>query len=468
MRTSRLSRDTSKLIGAAASPASSRVAAGAATSRQTRAFAKSLRAFATATPTLADSEEPGQLDSTPSPDSSSELSSVPSSPSRDDDVAYADGDEDESANRPSKRRKRDNDVSTTTPSMPASKQAHVRSDVNTSSRPKRKPRKLATKKTEDGLVAIHAPPPHWEEVYDTVKAMRARIVAPVDTMGCERLADETASPRDQRFQTLISLMLSSQTKDTVTAATIRHLQTSLPGSPPGLTLENILAVPAATLNDLIHAVGFHNNKTRYIKATAELLQQQHGSDIPHTPEALMALPGVGPKMAYLCLSAAWGRTEGIGVDVHVHRITNLWGWHRTRTPELTRAALESWLPRERWHEINSLLVGLGQTVCLPVGRRCAECDLMPKRLCPGAVVAKSVRSKAATARASAVVKEEEEEEKGEEGVTGTVVEVKTQEAKVEDIEDLLASNNNTTNSNANNISFSNTNSDTPRTLRPKR
>ena len=61
--------------------------------------------------------------------------------------------------------------------------------------------------------------------------------------------------------------------------------------------------------------------------------------------------------------------EGIGVDVHVHRITNLWGWHKTQQPEQTRAALESWLPKEKWHDINNLLVGFGQTICLPVGRK---------------------------------------------------------------------------------------------------
>ena len=96
-------------------------------------------------------------------------------------------------------------------------------------------------------------------------------------------------------------------------------------------------------------------------------------------------------MAYLCMSAAWGRTEGIGVDVHVHRITNLWGWHKTKTPEETRAALEAWLPRDRWHEINHLLVGFGQTVCLPVGRKCGECTLGQRGLCPSAVVEKKMK-----------------------------------------------------------------------------
>ena len=179
-------------------------------------------------------------------------------------------------------------------------------------------------------------------------------------------------------------MLSSQTKDTTTAIAMRRLQTELPS--PGLTLENILAVDPVTLNELIFAVGFHNNKTRYIKATALVLRDQFAGDIPDTIEGLMSLPGVGPKMGYLCLSAAWGKTEGIGVDVHVHRITNLWGWHKTKTPEETRAALEAWLPRTHWHEINHLLVGLGQTICLPVGRHCEDCTLSTKGLCPSAVI----------------------------------------------------------------------------------
>lgn len=179
-------------------------------------------------------------------------------------------------------------------------------------------------------------------------------------------------------------MLSSQTKDTTTAVAMRRLQTELPL--PGLTLENILEVDPARLNELIFAVGFHNNKTRYIKATALILRDKFDGDIPDTIEGLMSLPGVGPKMGYLCLSAAWGRTEGIGVDVHVHRITNLWRWHKTKTPEETRAALESWLPKEKWHDINHLLVGFGQTICLPVGRKCGDCTLSEKGLCPSAVI----------------------------------------------------------------------------------
>ncbi|KAJ4305736.1 alpha,alpha-trehalase nth1 [Kalmusia sp. IMI 367209] len=234
------------------------------------------------------------------------------------------------------------------------------------------------------------PPPNWEEMYALTRQMRNENVAPVDTMGCESLADRAATPRDQRFQTLVSLMLSSQTKDTVTSVAIKGMQENMPG---GFNLESVLAIEPPALNAFINKVGFHNLKTKYIKQAAEILRDKWDSDIPGTIEGLISLPGVGPKMAYLCMSAAWGRDEGIGVDVHVHRITNLWGWHKTKQPEETRAALESWLPKEKWHDINNLLVGFGQSICLPVGRKCADCKLADKGLCPSAAVGKKTKIK---------------------------------------------------------------------------
>lgn len=161
----------------------------------------------------------------------------------------------------------------------------------------------------------------------------------------------------------------------------------------GFKLESVLALEPSELNAFINKVGFHNLKTKYIKQTAEILRDKWNSDIPDTIEGLTSLPGVGPKMAYLTMSAAWGKDEGIGVDVHVHRITNLWGWNKTQQPEQTRAALESWLPRDKWHDINNLLVGHGQTICLPVGRKCGECKLAVEGLCPSAVLPRVTKLK---------------------------------------------------------------------------
>ncbi|KAI9055580.1 hypothetical protein LZ554_000526 [Drepanopeziza brunnea f. sp. 'monogermtubi'] len=294
----------------------------------------------------------------------------------------------------SRKRKRNATARTPVKQSPqkATGKTEIEESVDFSSAKERKVRKPArkVKNEETGDVEIH-PPNDWREVYNTVKEMRttgAAQNAAVDTMGCERLGQETVTPLVKRYHTLTALMLSSQTKDTTNAQAMNRLYTELPaykeGAPVGLNLENILAVDPKLLNELIWAVGFHNNKTKYIKATAEILRDQYSGDIPDTIEGLMSLPGVGPKMGYLCLSAAWGKHEGIGVDVHVHRITNLWGWHKTKGPEESRIALQAWLPKELWHEINWVLVGLGQTICLPVGRKCGECELGLKGLCKAA------------------------------------------------------------------------------------
>ncbi|XP_065748920.1 endonuclease III-like protein 1 isoform X1 [Phocoena phocoena] len=126
------------------------------------------------------------------------------------------------------------------------------------------------------------------------------------------------------------------------------------------------------------------NKVKYIKQTSAILQQRYDGDIPASLAELVALPGVGPKMAHLAMAVAWGTVSGIAVDTHVHRIVNRLRWTRkaTKSPEETRRALEEWLPRELWSEINGLLVGFGQQTCLPLHPRCQAC--LNRALCPAA------------------------------------------------------------------------------------
>lgn len=230
------------------------------------------------------------------------------------------------------------------------------------------------------------PPPNWNIVYDLLEALREKEKAPVDTMGCERLADATATPVVQRFQTLVSLMLSSQTKDTVTSVVVRKLQVELPG---GLCLQDILNIDESTLDKMISAIGFHTKKAAYLKRTAQILKEQYDGDIPDTIEGLTSLPGVGPKMGYLTLQVAWNKNLGIGVDVHVHRICNRLGWVKTKTPEETRENLQSWLPKDKWRKINPIFVGYGQIICLPRGPRCDICPV--SQYCPSSEIKKIVK-----------------------------------------------------------------------------
>lgn len=185
MRSSRISRDTSRILAASRAL------------RQTRSGAN---------PPVHDPSD-------------SELSSVPTDVGSDGDFATP----------PPKRRKTARD----TPVKVKYETTEVSLASLTSPKKEaksKKARRAPAKKVNgaDGLVKIE-PPANWEEMYALTREMRNENVAPVDTMGCESLADKQRSPRDQRFQTLIALMLSSQTKDTVTAVAMRGMQERMPG-----------------------------------------------------------------------------------------------------------------------------------------------------------------------------------------------------------------------------------------------
>lgn len=223
-------------------------------------------------------------------------------------------------------------------------------------------------------------PSNWKRILENIQEMRKHKTAPVDEMGCHKCADPDANDSTYRYQCLIALMLSSQTKDQITHAAMKRLVTY------GCIPSNIMATPNDVLVKLIQPVGFANRKADYLKRTSTILLDKYNGDIPKTIKELCDLPGVGPKMAHICMQIAWGEVSGIGVDTHVHRICNRLNWVKkpTKTPEETRREVEEWLPKEFWNEINHLLVGFGQEICLPRFPKCKDC--LNKDICPFAKI----------------------------------------------------------------------------------
>ncbi|XP_057546905.1 endonuclease III homolog 1, chloroplastic [Amaranthus tricolor] len=226
-------------------------------------------------------------------------------------------------------------------------------------------------------------PENWVKVLEGIRSMRSSEDAPVDSVGCEK-AGSSLPPKERRFAVLASTLLSSQTKDHVTHGAIQRL------------LQNGLLDPYAiekaneeTIKNLIYPVGFYTRKANHLKKVANICIAKYNGDIPNSLADLLALPGVGPKIAHLVLHIAWNDVQGICVDTHVHRICNRLGWvtragstQKTKTPEETREALQKWLPKENWAPINPLLVGFGQTICTPLRPHCSICAI--NKLCPSA------------------------------------------------------------------------------------
>ncbi|KAG0672857.1 DNA N-glycosylase and apurinic/apyrimidinic (AP) lyase [Kluyveromyces marxianus] len=240
-------------------------------------------------------------------------------------------------------------------------------------------------------------PANFIPIYSKVRLMRSLIKTPVDSVGCAMLPitinstfgieQEKMKPKNYRLQLLISLMLSSQTKDETNAKAMHNLMEYCIeelGDPEGITLDALLKCDEKNLDNEIHSVGFHTRRASYIKKAAVMLRDQFDGDVPTTIEGFISLPGVGPKMGYLALQKSWAKIDGIGVDVHVDRLAKMWGWVDSKlckTPEHTRKQLETWLPKSLWYEINPVLVGFGQVLCMPRGKKCNLC--LVKDICPG-------------------------------------------------------------------------------------
>ncbi|CAA90766.2 Endonuclease III homolog [Caenorhabditis elegans] len=241
----------------------------------------------------------------------------------------------------------------------------------------------------------------WRRDVELIRKMRKDMIAPVDTMGCHKLADPLAAPPVHRFQVLVALMLSSQTRDEVNAAAMKRLKDH------GLSIGKILEFKVPDLETILCPVGFYKRKAVYLQKTAKILKDDFSGDIPDSLDGLCALPGVGPKMANLVMQIAWGECVGIAVDTHVHRISNRLGWIKTSTPEKTQKALEILLPKSEWQPINHLLVGFGQMQCQPVRPKCGTC--LCRFTCPSST-AKNVKSETEETSTSIEVKQEVEDE----------------------------------------------------------
>eukprot|EP00388_Colpodella_angusta_P019414 GDKJ01048587.1.p1 GENE.GDKJ01048587.1~~GDKJ01048587.1.p1 ORF type:complete len:357 (-),score=41.77 GDKJ01048587.1:130-1200(-) len=226
---------------------------------------------------------------------------------------------------------------------------------------------LSTTKKQGGILDISRFSTQWEAFVN----YRKDRTAPVDSMGCEFLADESESPKVVRFQHLVAGMLSPQTRDEMTSKVVAKLQLH------GLTVEKIDETPLEQLSELLHGVSFHRVKAASLKCTVRTLIEQYDGDVPDDIKSLLKLKGVGPKIATMVLAACYQRHEGIVVDVHVHRIANRIGWIKTSSPKQTKDSLESFIPKDLWSEVNLVLVGVGQQLCTGASPKCGLC---PNRL----------------------------------------------------------------------------------------
>jgi len=171
------------------------------------------------------------------------------------------------------------------------------------------------------------------------------------------------------FEQLVACMISIRTYDEVSLPTARKLLT-LARTPAQMS-----RLTPAQIDDLIHTSTFHERKAEQIHALAKRVVDEYDGELPCDREALLSFSGVGPKCANLVLGIACEQPF-ISVDIHVHRVTNRWGYVKASQPEKTMIALEAKLPREHWIDINRLLVPFGKQICTGTLPKCSTCPVL--------------------------------------------------------------------------------------------
>ncbi len=193
----------------------------------------------------------------------------------------------------------------------------------------------------------------------------SRMHAAARDRGAPVFAAEAATEGDP-FKILVFTMLSARTKDATTIRAVEGLFRE------AHTPEAVAALGRKRLESLLYGVGFYRVKARHLEKLCRAVSERGG--VPDSLEGLLRLPGIGRKTANITLARAFGR-KALGVDVHVHRISNRLGLIRTKRPEDTERALMRIIPPRHLRRLNRDFVAFGQTVCLPRRPKCASCPL---------------------------------------------------------------------------------------------
>jgi endonuclease-3 len=207
---------------------------------------------------------------------------------------------------------------------------------------------MTRKQLHQAMAILRQQVPHWD--------------VPVVSL----MAQEERDP----YRVLISTLLSLRTQDQTTALAAKRLF-ALADTPQAM-----LQLDLQTIAQAIYPVGFYRTKAQQILAISQRLLDEFAGKVPDDIETLISFHGVGRKTANLVLAEGYG-IPAICVDTHVHRISNRWGYVKTKDPLATEMALRQKLPREYWIEYNPTLVALGQYLCKPTSPICSQCPMVP-------------------------------------------------------------------------------------------
>ena len=176
------------------------------------------------------------------------------------------------------------------------------------------------------------------------------------------------------YQLVVATILSAQCTD----ARVNMVTPALFQRYP--SVHELAQADQEELEGLIKSTGFFRNKAKSLIGMARAVVADHGGVLPRTMDELRALPGVGRKTANVVLGNAFGLNEGITVDTHVTRLSQLLGLTKHEDAEKIELDLMKVIPRDDWTIVSHLLIEHGRKVCIarrPQHEKCVLRDICP-------------------------------------------------------------------------------------------
>ncbi|WP_320047289.1 endonuclease III [uncultured Ilyobacter sp.] len=171
------------------------------------------------------------------------------------------------------------------------------------------------------------------------------------------------------FELLVAVILSAQCTD-VRVNMVTEKMFKVVNTP-----EAVMDMPVKELENHIKSTGFFRNKAKNIKMCSRELVEKYGGEVPSQMEKLVALPGVGRKTANVVRGEIWGLSDGVTVDTHVKRLSNLIGFVKEENPEKIERELMKIVPKERWIDFSHYLILQGRDVCIARRPKCSICEI---------------------------------------------------------------------------------------------
>lgn len=134
--------------------------------------------------------------------------------------------------------------------------------------------------------------------------------------------------------------------------------------------------PVEDIENIIRPCGLYHTKAADIKSECIDIAYKYNGRVPDTMEELLALRGVGRKIANLLLGDLYGK-GGIVADTHCIRICGRLGMYdeNLKDPLKVERIMAEYIPNDKQSDFCHRIVQFGRDVCSARSPKCSECPM---------------------------------------------------------------------------------------------